>query len=172
MDSYPGRRAYAARPHPVFASGPSGDDGIGTRTAYGRVPPNDHLQDAVDRRARRESRPAPDPGPDRTGARLDEEHGVGLVGQPSRLGYVELEGRLPPGPSAACPIEAGRAGHLGQDELRDALRPLLEAVAASTEETVTLSIEIGKTRHTAGAILVVDHIESRAPGARRFTDSR
>ena len=77
------------------------------------------------------------------------------------LGYVEHVDRgYRPGPRLRALSRQIAPGTSAEDELRDALRPILEKVAIGTQETVALTVEIGGTKHTAGAILVVDRIES------------
>ena len=76
-------------------------------------------------------------------------------------GYVEQIGRrYVPGPTllAFCYKTASRA--TGDIVLREALRPIIEALSRDTGETVCLSVEIGGDHGRPGFVLAIDTVES------------
>ena len=80
------------------------------------------------------------------------------------LGYLDaVTNGYAPGPRllALCHRLAPRA--LLDDALRHRMRPVLEALASVTDETVVLSVEVGGSETRPGVVLAIDHVESPNP---------
>jgi DNA-binding IclR family transcriptional regulator len=84
----------------------------------------------------------------------------GLLGQLTEEGYIRLVGKqYAPGPALlSLGFRATR-----RDNLRFALRPVLEQLATETGETAVLAIEVGGDDDTPGQVLGIDYVEGTNP---------
>jgi DNA-binding IclR family transcriptional regulator len=111
--------------------------------------------------------------PPPTQAELAAELGIAkstlslLLGALRELGLIDLvDRRYVPGPRLLALGHRLAPRARSDHELRDRLRPTLEALVAQTGETVTLAVEVGGDAQHAGVLLAIDHVE--APHPLRF----